>query len=191
MINNAPAIHDYYDFEVSLCDIEPRIWRRFLLPRSATFYDLHKAIQDASRWKDYHLFEFRTSTDLNAPLIAGIPDEEEHSPAPDAKKERLESFFKSQAGLGCVYCYDFGDDWQLEVKLSAAVALPYKFKRALLDGARAFPPEDCGGIGGYERCVEFRKTGYEEYDEGTLGLWLGDWQPEAFDLAKVKGRFDR
>lgn len=191
MISTAPAIHDYYDFEVALCDIEPTIWRRFLLSKSATFQDLHKAVQDAGGWKDYHLFEFRTSIELNAPLIAGIPDEEEVPPAPEAKKERLESFFKSKAGIGCIYRYDFGDDWQLAVKLNGTVALPYKFKRALLEGNRAFPPEDCGGIGGYERCVEFRKTGYEAYDEGALGPWLGDWQPEKFDLAKIKAKFDK
>lgn len=43
---------------------------------------------------------------------------------------------------------------------------------------------------GYQRCVEFRKKGYEEYDEGTMGPWLGKWQPEDFDLAKMKTKFD-
>ncbi len=34
----------YYDFEVSLREAKPRIWRRFLIARTARFLDLHEAI---------------------------------------------------------------------------------------------------------------------------------------------------
>lgn len=194
MTSHASAVHTYNDFEVTLCDIEPRIYRRFLVPKGATFEDLHKAIQDAGGWKNYHLFDFRTNLEFKAPLIAGVSDDEdpEVPPTKDARNVKLESFFKSQAGIGCVYRYDFGDGWRILVKLHEVVSLPYKFKRALLGGERAFPPEDCGGVGGYERCVEFRKMGIDPWDEAEgLGPWLGKWQPEAFDLAKVKSKFDK
>lgn len=49
------------------------------------------------------------------------------------------------------------------------------------------PAEDCGGDVDYWSCVEFRKTG----DEGTMGPWLGKWQPEDFDLTKMKAKFDK
>ena len=35
----------YYEFEVSLQELQPRIWRRFLLRTTATFAQLHQAIQ--------------------------------------------------------------------------------------------------------------------------------------------------
>ena len=38
---------DYFEFEVELAGVKPRIWRRFLVPKCATFLDLHQAIQDA------------------------------------------------------------------------------------------------------------------------------------------------
>ena len=41
------------DFEVSLCDAEPRIHRRFLVRDAGTFATLHKAIQDACGWENY------------------------------------------------------------------------------------------------------------------------------------------
>jgi len=49
------------DFEVSLRDVEPRIHRRFLLRDAGTFATLHKAIQDACDWENYHMFAFRTA----------------------------------------------------------------------------------------------------------------------------------
>ena len=47
-----------FDLEVSLLEIEPRIWRRFLLNGVSTFEVLHSAIQDAFGWQRQHaLFE--------------------------------------------------------------------------------------------------------------------------------------
>jgi hypothetical protein len=65
-----------------------------------------------------------------------------------------------------------------------------KWKRRLLDGARAFPPEDCGGIGGYENCLQAATIGDGE-DAEELAGWLGDWEPEHFDQIGTKRRFDR
>ena len=53
----------------------------------------------------------------------------------------------------CRYVYDFGDDWQHTVVREAVVELDERFHGRLVDGARASPPEDCRGIGGYEQCV--------------------------------------
>lgn len=180
----------YYEFEVTLIGVEPRIWRRFLLRDGLSFQDLHKAIQDACGWEDYHLFDFSlvSSTKQNGMVIAGIPDEDEAYP--DAKKAKLRPYFDKFPT--CVYEYDFGDGWEHEVKQVQAQELPYKFKRALLDGARAFPLEDMGGLGGYDRCVEFLKTGHDEWGEPEeLSDWLGDWTPESFDLNRVKAKFDK
>jgi len=55
-----------------------------------------------------------------------------------------------------------------------------------------FPPEDCGGIPGYENCVAVvldKATG-EIDDPEYLRGWLGDWRPDQFDLAAAKKQFD-
>jgi hypothetical protein len=36
-----------YQFKVTLCEIEPPIWRRIQVPGKYNFWDLHVAIQDA------------------------------------------------------------------------------------------------------------------------------------------------
>ncbi|MGH8897220.1 MAG: IS1096 element passenger TnpR family protein [Egibacteraceae bacterium] len=65
-----------------------------------------------------------------------------------------------------------------------ATDLPERFHRRLLDGGRAFPPEDCGGLWGYEKCVRVACGG--EDPEGRRE-WLGDdWDPEVFDLESTQ-----
>ena len=43
----------YYRFYVELLDIEPLIWRRFLVAATPdlSFFDLHQAVQDAMGWE--------------------------------------------------------------------------------------------------------------------------------------------
>lgn len=99
----------------------------------------------------------------------------------------------SRPGTTVPYEYDFGDGWEHEVKLRKPLALPESFKRRLLDGGRAFPPEDCGGVWGYERCVKMLSGATDEADDEVQELkeWLCDWTPEGFDLAATKRAFDR
>jgi hypothetical protein len=83
----------YYDFEVSLSDIQPRIWRRFLLRTTASFEHLQQAIQDSFGWQQCHLFEFRVPTTPPRSL-AGIPHDEEYVPqTPNAKRVELADYF--------------------------------------------------------------------------------------------------
>ncbi|MHC5056546.1 MAG: plasmid pRiA4b ORF-3 family protein [Planctomycetota bacterium] len=192
----------YFELEVELAEVRPRIWRRFLLPKNATFLDLHRAIQDACGWSDYHMFDFFAKRPYGESL-AGIPDDSgmtEHE-IPDASRRELLSYFGTGKGKKkvCGYMYDFGDDWRHKIKLKKIVKLEDDLPRVLLAGARAFPPEDSGGIWGYETCVEVA-TGQAKADPSdprsaeqieSRRAWLGDWDPEKFDLEAVKEKFDK
>ena len=58
--------------------------------------------------------------------------------------------------------------------------------------------QDCGGIWGYEDCCRVRAMTNDEIESlGEEGEeiawrkeWVGDWDPEAFDLEAVKKEFD-
>jgi len=177
-----------FDLEVSLREVRPKIWRRFLLTTGATFQQLHDAIQVACDWGDYHLFMFgkRPSWDSKF-VIAGIPDDEYGDPAPDARRAKLISYFTPYGPKECFYLYDFGDSWWHRVKLHGIVSVPDRFTRRLLGGKRAFPPEDSGGLPGYAECVAVAATG-EDVEERFA--WLGEWKPESFDLGAAKAAFD-
>ncbi len=181
----------YFDFEVSLCEVTPRIWRRFLIQSTARFSDLHLAIQGACGWRNYHLYAFRDEpTWETGHDIAGLPDAEgfeDDPPVPDSMKVKLSSYFGEGKEHTCFYLYDFGDDWWHEVRLKGTRTLPEKFHRRLLGGARAFPHEDSGGLPGYEDCVK-AALGQDKCIDDPDGLrtWMGEWHPERFDLAAVK-----
>ena len=47
-----------YLLKIELLDIEPSIWRRFVVPAGITLDRLHDAIQIVMGWTDSHLHEF-------------------------------------------------------------------------------------------------------------------------------------
>ena len=130
-------------------------------------------------------------------MIAGADFAEEfleEAQVPAAGRVRLSSYFQ-KPGDKCPYTYDFGDDWRHQVVPKEIVQLPESFKRRLLDGARAFPPEGCGGTWGYAHCL--KALGIiepEEHDDeewlAERREWMGDWHPDDFDLDAVKKRSD-
>ena len=184
----------YYEFEVGLQEIQPRIWRRFVIRTTSTFAQLHKAIQDSFGWQECHLWEFRLPTFQGRP-IAGLPGGEEYDrTTPDARQVKLNTYFTGKLVVEwCEYLYDFGDDWTHEVKLVAVRSEKESFNRRLMAGERSAPPEDCGGTPGYERMVYYVETGEDLNDEDPdeLAAWLDGWRPDRFDFARAKVEFDR
>lgn len=174
----------YFEFDVALCEVEPRIWRRFLLRDTATFAELHEAIQHACGWWNYHLYQFSTP---DGKYIAAIEAAELEEPVPDAALLPVRAYFKT-GGQVCVYEYDFGDSWQHQVRLAGVTVLPEAFFRRLLGGARAFPHEDSGSLPGYEECVE---VAMGRRKDAELREWMGGWHPEHFDLKAGQQVFDR
>jgi hypothetical protein len=142
-------------FRISLLDISPEIWRRIVVPQSYTFWDLHVAIQDAMGWLDYHLHQFESDALSLGGVRIGIPDEEiEDTTFLPGWKLSIDAFFKRPGDM-MTYSYDFGDDWRhcvlLEAILPAESSVAYP---VCIAGERACPPEDCGGVFGYEHLLE-------------------------------------
>jgi len=176
-------------FKVTLNGIEPPVWRRIVVPASYSFWDLHVAIQDAMGWLDMHLHRFRVrEPGTGAEVEIGIPDPDgfEEVPCLAGWEVPIVGYF-TEPDDRADYEYDFGDGWEHEVVLEAvAPRVPKSRYPVCLDGARACPPEDCGGIPGYEQiCEILRDPGHDEHD-ATLE-WLGrKYDPEAFDRTEVR-----
>ena len=181
-----------YQFRIGLRDIQPEIWRRIVVAAESTFWDLHVAIQSAMGWTDSHLHVFRIRhpkrrrTDL-----IGIPDDD---PFPDAPPhlpgwEVPVVQYLQLPGDSAEYEYDFGDSWMHDVLLEQiALRLPRTRYPRCIEGARACPPEDCGGTPGYEGVLEALADPAHEEHASTL-TWLGgSYDPGAFDPGRV--RFD-
>lgn len=179
-----------YQFKIILKHIKPLIWRRILVPETYTFWDLHIAIQDAMGWTDSHLHEFaiiNPSTGRKA--VIGIPDEGfdfdmGQTTLPDTK-QKISKWFTVQNDKA-EYIYDFGDNWEHTVKLEKILPREKDVDYPLcIAGARACPPEDCGGIGGYAYFLDIiMDPDHKEYEE-MLEWAGGDFDPERFKPNEV------
>ena len=166
-----------YRLYVFLLDIAPPIWRRVELSSETSLARLHKVLQAAMGWQDYHLHEFEIGGKRY-----GVTDEEFDPPGEVVNDSTVElSRALPRRGASLLYSYDFGDNWVHSVILEDIVpAEPdVKYPR-VVDGARACPPEDSGGSYGYADLVEIlAKPRHKEYRQ--MREWAGqNFDPEKF-----------
>lgn len=174
---------------IELAHIRPPIWRRIEIPATATFWDLHVAIQDAVGWDDSHLHVFRIADPIpRARAEIGIPDPEAESwrhPVMPGWKVRVTAYL-TQAGSRARYEYDFGDGWDHEVLLEKVGPRKPRTKYPrCLDGARACPPEDCGGPPGYAELLRVIANPRDPEHRAMLDWLGGDFDPEEFAAGEV------
>jgi hypothetical protein len=117
--------------------------------------------------------------------VYGVPDPD--FPDDETVNERNVRFDQiTGEGGKLIYEYDFGDSWEHELKIEKVLpADPTVHYPRCTGGARACPPEDCGGPPGYERLLDvLRDPKHEEHEE--MREWIGgDFDSEAFDMETI------
>jgi hypothetical protein len=170
-----------YQLKVTLNDSKPPIWRRVLVEDTTTLSKLHIILQTVMGWTDSHLHQFIINDEFY-----GEPDDDEFSDIETKNEKRFHlNQFVERKGFKFVYEYDFGDSWYhtilVEAILPAEKGVLYP---RCIEGKRACPPEDVGGVWGYE---DFQKVIANpqdpEYDE--MMEWIGSFDPERFNLEHV------
>ena len=175
-----------YQIKVSLIGVRPPIWRRLLVPGSFSLKELHGVLQVAVGWTDSHLHQF-----VARGTLYGRPDPGFGRGCVNEKSVRLDEVLSAEKDA-MTYEYDFGDGWQHKVVLEKILgnaedgAAP-----SCTAGARACPPEDCGGVWGYANLLEILSdSSHPEHDERLE--WLGDqFEPERFDIAEINSKLAR
>ncbi len=175
---NLPRTTKVYQFKVTIKGSHPPIWREFQT-QDCTLGELHELLQDVMGWTDSHLHQFVVKrqiygnpAQLDTGFGMGYGDEIHDE---DATLICQRPIFRGK--LKFLYEYDFGDGWEHEVVLEKELT-PEKevnYPRCL-SGARACPPEDCGGLWGN---AEF----LDAMSDPTSGENLApmEWYPDGFD----------
>ena len=176
-----PLPDDIFQLRVSLIDVEPLIWRRLLVAKDVTLPRLHPILQAAMGWTNSHLHQFRLG---DVSFAEPHPD---YEPGPiDYRNIRLNQI-APRRGSTCIYEYDFGDGWEhlLEVEDELPIDTVRDPVPRCLGGARACPPEDCGGPFGYAEFLEaIRNPKHPEHDH--MLEWADpEFDPERFDPDRV------
>jgi len=166
-----------FQFKIILRGISPAIYRTVQVEDSRTFYEFHHIIQIAMGWFNYHLFQF-TAGDY----CISDPSMIDYKKVLDSKEVKLNDIF-TEEGEKINYEYDFGDGWMHSISLEKI--LPIKLNTTYpfcIRGKRSCPPEDCGGIWGYQHLVEVMSNKkHKEYK--SMKAWLGeDFDAEAIDI---------
>jgi hypothetical protein len=165
--------------KVTLLGIQPPIWRRIAVPGDINAFKLHEVLQAVMGWTNGHLHQFVANK-----KTYGLPDEDSDRETKDERRYTLAQLVNE--GPPLVYEYDFGDYWRHRLEVEKVLpADPKATAPKCLDGARACPPEDVGGPGGYENFLEaIEDPKHPEHDD--LLEWVGGmFEPEAFSVEET------
>lgn len=173
--------------KITLEHVEPAVWRRLVVSDALSFAQLHKVIQRAMGWEDYHLHEF----ELASPRIRiGTQQADDFMDFGDAERllpERTMHLAEVLAGKRKLrYWYDFGDDWWHTIAIEKRLpADPAAAPAELIAGENACPPEDCGGPWGYAEMLAAAADPSDPAHEEILDWLDGDeLDPAAFDFER-------
>lgn len=174
-----------YQLKVSLRGIKPPIWRRVQVPGDITLAKLHRVLQVVMGWTNSHLHKFS---------IGGVDYAE---PDPDGflnfqsdRRARLNKVARAMQKFE--YEYDFGDSWEHDIVVEKTLQPePGASYPVCLAGERACPPEDCGGLWGYQDFLEAIMNPAHTEHEAMLTWVGGSFDPETFDLDAVNASLRR
>ena len=186
-----PRLERLYQFKITLRNSQPPIWRRIQV-RDCTLDKLHEHIQTAMGWRNSHLNHFRIGDRRygDPELLFENFAEFDYEDSTATKLSRV--LPQSGERFQFEYEYDFGDSWYHDVLFECCVRAERGTRYPIcVEGARACPPEDVGGLMGYREFLEaIADVGHERNDEFLT--WIGgSFDPEAFDANRHTKRMRR
>jgi len=133
-----------YQLKITLRGISPLIWRRLLVRADTSIAELHHILQLVMGWTNSHLHRFLIHGKEYGLAYDGGPGFAE-----DPRQSRLRDFqFRLHERF--LYEYDFGDNWQHDMRVEQIVAADRQCIYPIcIGGKRAAPPEECGRVEAY------------------------------------------
>ncbi|MBI3868832.1 MAG: plasmid pRiA4b ORF-3 family protein [Verrucomicrobia bacterium] len=169
-----------FQFKVTLRGTEPAIWRRIQV-LDDTMDKLHEHLQTAMGWTNSHLHHFFIQGQrCGDPEL--LDDDFEPYSGIDSTQTLMSAMLPAEGpGLVLEYHYDFGDGWVHDVLFEGSPpSQPSVEYPQCLEGERACPPEDVGGIEGYSDYIEALADPNHEEHQQMLD-WRGPFDPNSFN----------
>lgn len=175
-----------YQLKITLKDIRPPIWRRVQVPSDITLGQLHWVVQLSMGWTNSHLHSFHVQgVEYGVPMPDLGFDEMDLRDEQSIKLSRLVPGEKFKFS----YLYDFGDSWEHDVLVEKVLpAEPDVSYPVCIKAKRACPPEDCGGVWGYQEFLEtIQDVEHPEHEE--MLEWVGGFfDPEEAELGEINAQ---
>ncbi len=162
------------DVKATIIGSKPNIYRTIRLNGDTNLQIVHEIMQAVFNWGNVHMHYFRSKT-------GEIIKNEEQTVLANMLT----------ANTPIVYVYDYGDAWTINLELISAIEGQERIRPICNDGKRQSPPEDCGGIIGYDDALDLlahhNSNALRKYP--LIAEWYGeDYDPEFFDINSANSR---
>ena len=181
-----------YHIRIKLKDSPVKIWRELKVPSNISLELLAAFIIEAMGWGNCHLHQFMKNDIC-------FMSEEDFNETDDMLGGwgRFQNVDANNYSLGDVleekgarmkFEYDFGDSWvhEMWVKGIRDYEPGEQHVVKLIKGHGACPPEDCGGVWGYEDLLALREKKRKSAEDKERLEWYymddKDFDPEYYDL---------
>ena len=177
----------------SLRRSKPLIWRQVVVRADLKLDRLHGVIQIAMGWKNCHLHQFIGGSGFRRTYyLTPNPEFGDMGGEMLDEKDFTVAELAPAAKRRFSYEYDFGDSWEHEVLVEKILPPDSAFKHPVcLAGANACPPEDCGGLPGYENLLAaLADPKHPEHND--MKEWIGGgFDLTEFDVAATSAALKR
>ncbi len=170
-----------YQFKITLIDTHPVVWRRIQIT-DCTLGVFHEHIQWAMGWTNTHLHRFEIGgREYGDPKL--MEEQMAGFGMIDSTTTMLSNVLpRNNKRLRIQYEYDFGDSWLHEVLFEGRKEVQADRKYPIcLEGERACPPEDVGGVWGYADFLDAIRNKRSERGKEFLAWVGGKFDPSEFD----------
>ena len=187
-----------YTLRIALRDHKPTIWRKLDVPSNLSLRHLGDLILSLMGWDGGHLNQFRKRNVCYLPYYqrepSGEADFDWNCENVNQEDYTIADLLASK-GSSVVFEYDFGDGWEHEVRLSDVAEYEDGETREIVfrGGKRACPPDDCGGVWGYDELLEIlsrlkagERLSDDEREQLEWADWDEDYDPEDLDLDRCR-----
>ena len=184
-----------YHIRIKLNKAPLPIWRELKVPSNITLEVLSFLIIEAMGWQNIHLHQFKKG-DIYYKNTACINQDREIMPFSRVIVKDTNDFSLSQIlvekGDRMKFEYDFGDSWEHEIWVKGIREYaPGETPDVIaVKGKGACPPEDCGGIWGYEDLLRIHAKKRRSKEEKERLQWYhmhySEFNPEECDIEVVQ-----
>lgn len=183
----------YHHWRIELIDSEPPIWRTFQVPDHITLADLHGIVQLIMGWQNRHRYYFELADKIVGDRARlGTDNRYGSLDLPNTQDPNGLSLgsLNLEPGAKFTYLYDLQSGWLHRLTLTECLTPAQSAPHAIrcLDGALACPPEESGGVWGYEELMD-RLADIDDPDYEALLNAIGlDFDPNYFKVDEVNQR---
>jgi hypothetical protein len=168
-----------YQFKITLTGCEPPIWRRIQV-QDCTLDKLHEHIQTAMGWTNSHLHQFEIEGVIHGDPELICEGFEDKPALVDSRRTKLSDVLPANGQrFRFHYEYDFGDSWEHEILYEGSPRWGPRCP-CCLEGERACPPENVGGVAGYAELQAAIADPTHEAHQAVRQACPG-FDPERFD----------